>query len=272
MKRVPKGASPRSLDSFKRASSRSTWDQMRSDALWGGKNAYAECRATTLSNQGGLCAYCEVDIRDSDPLKCRIEHFHPKADVQGDINWALEWANMLAVCTGGSRPELPEGVHYRQPIAENLSCDAHKDRMITIGKLAKTCEGLILDPLQIPAHPNLVEVSWTTGRLAANRRACDALDPWPGNQFDSLTELVNGSIAMLNLNCDRLASHRKLLVFDIERNKRKMRQDGLTADDAFATLARKYFAGRRWPAFFSTIRYCLGSAADAYLREAGYDG
>ena len=76
---------------------------------------------------------------------------------------------------------------------------------------------------------------------------------------------------MLNLNCDRLASKRKLLVFNIEHNKKTLRQRGVPASDYAEKLVNRYFS-MEWPEFFTTLRCCLGNAAEDYLHSANYQG
>ena len=141
MKHVLKGAEPPTLAFYAQAAPKSSWEQMRDDPYFQGQQAYQDCRSACITDQKGLCAYCEIDIRDNDPLKCRIEHFHPKSDQTTAHNWALDWQNMLAVCNGGSIEYLTASGFYLPPRQANLSCDAHKDRMIQQGQLPACCEG-----------------------------------------------------------------------------------------------------------------------------------
>lgn len=78
-------------------------------------------------------------------MKCRVEHFHPKSDQDPACNWAPAWGNLLVVCNGGSHPHVATPGYCLEPTTDNLSCDAHKDRMIqqagwdtdvALGKLA----------------------------------------------------------------------------------------------------------------------------------------
>lgn len=256
---------------YRKAVPAGTWEAMRNDVLWGGQQAYAECRAQAITDQGGLCAYCEIDIRDNDPLKCRVEHFHPKSDVISGHNWALDWNNMLAVCSGGSQSVLHAPSHYLQPLPANLSCDANKDRMIQSGKLPTDCAGLILDPQQIHAFPCLFKVSSVDGSIEPDPSACAGTPPWPNNQHACTFELVKHTIDMLNLNCNRLKQARLAVIRDIEKAKKQQRGKGYNADQGLANLATRYL-GHSWPRFFTTIRLRLGQAAEQYLKRNDFRG
>lgn len=270
MKRVRKQPEPATLHTYRVAVPNGTWEQMRDDVMLGGQLAYSNCRAQSIGDQAGLCAYCEIDIRDNDPLKCHVEHFHPKSDA-AERNWALDWQNMLGVCNGGSHRFVTTPGFVLEPLAENLSCDAYKDHQVQSGALAPACEGWILNPLELRAFPSLFKVSPTDGHLEPDVRACLAIEPWAGNNHATVVDLAQHTIDMLNLNCDRLKDARLVVVRDIERNKKRQREQGFDAAQGLANLTRFYFR-RNWPRFFTVIRACLGDSAENYLRVAGYQG
>lgn len=270
MKRVLKQGEPIALTNYRNRVPRSTWSEMKDDAHFGGPTAYDACRAQLISDQGGLCAFCEIDIRDNDPLKCRVEHFHPKSDITTAHNWALDWKNLIAVCAGGSyKFSLPP--YTLEPLQRNLSCDAHKDQMIQSGKLLEQCEGWILNPIELQASPSLFRVEKSTGRLLPDADSCAASPAWPDNPHPCLQALVQHTIDMLNLNCDRLCAARLSITRDIERSKKKQREAGHSAEQGLSNLAQRYLR-QCWPGFFTTIRLCLGSAADAHLANTHYQG
>lgn len=271
VKRVLKGIEPRALAAYRSAVPHGTWEQMKSDPHHGGQQAYQDCRCDSIHDQKGLCAYCEIGIRDNDPLKCRVEHFHAKSDIASTHNWALDWWNMLAVCNGGSNPHVDQAGFHLEPMSKNLSCDAHKDRMIQAGRLSVQCEGWLLNPLQLAASPSLFCLEKNTGHLLPDSAACAASPPWPDNRHSSVEALVQHTIDMLNLNCDRLTQARLCIVRDIERNKKKQRQADYTAAQGLANLARFYFKPQ-WPCFFTTIRLCLSPAAETHLQGIAYQG
>jgi uncharacterized protein (TIGR02646 family) len=270
MKCVRKGIEPQSLRHYRNCVPHGTWQEMRVDALFGGQQAYVDCRDTVIADQGGICAFCEIDIRDIDPNKCHVEHFHPKSDTTSTRNWALDWPNLFGVCQGGSNAYVDAPGHFLSPRKENLSCDQYKDQMIQAGKLPQACDGWILNPLHLPDSPALFRLEMSSGRLIANLDCCQ-LVTIQGNQHATTAMLVEHSINMLNLNCDRLCQSRLRIIRDIERAKKCQRESGYNATDGLANLVVRYFR-TRWPGFFTTIRLCLGSAAESHLQSVGYRG
>ena len=263
MKHTDKGPEPISLQAYRLAKPAATWDDLRNDALFGGEQAYKDIRTQTHADQGGVCAYCEIDVGNNDPLKSRIEHFHPKADTSTPMNWALDWPNMLAVCLGGSYRH-GSAPHTLEPLASNLSCDAHKDLLIQQGQLSSACEGWVINPLLLPGSPCLFRVDKFKGELLPHEGHCAAAAPWPGNMHADLQTLVAHTIKVLNLNCPRLCAARLAVVHDIERNKKKIAALKLKPEEGMARLAQRYLQ-HRWPAFVTTIRSCLGAAAEARM-------
>lgn len=271
MKRVLKGAEPIPLTQFRNASPQSTWEQMRNDPHFGGRAAYSACKSQAITDQGRLCAYCEISICEENLLTYRIEHFHPKSDINPANNWALDWNNLLGVCNGGSNPHIMEPGFYLEPTNANLSCDAHKDSMINSNKLPVSCEGYILNPLQIQATPTVFGVDFSTGKLKPNEENCKAIQDWPHNKHRSVSDLVQNTIDMLNLNCDRLNQARLSLIRSIERDIKKERAAGYTPQQVFTNLAQRYL-NKRWPQFFTVIRLRLGNAAESYLEITNFQG
>jgi len=271
MKRVLKGVEPPTLVRFKTAAPGSTWEQMRNHPHYSGQQAYQDCRSRCIADQHGLCAYCEIDIRDNNPLRCRVEHFHSKSDTTTNHNWALDWQNMLGVCNGGDNPHLTNPGFHMSPTTANLSCDAHKDRMIQQQHLPLRCEGWILNPQQLQSFPALFRLDKATGFLHPDANQCAISPPFANNQHATNQLLVQHTIDMLNLNCDRLAQGRLRLIRDIERKKKEQRQAGYTPQQGLMNLAQRYFQ-IMWPGFFTTIRFCLGHTAETYLKENAYQG
>lgn len=271
VKCILKSVEPLTLNSYRHSKPNSKWEEMKNDPIFNGEDAYRNCRFRIIDDQKGLCAFCEIGIHDNSPLKCRVEHFHPKSDHTTTHNWALDWQNMLAVCSGGSRPEISDPAFYLPPTKENLSCDAHKDMMIQSGKLQENCEGWIINPLQLPSSPSLFQVHKGTGKLKPNLASCAASEPWPGNKHADLATLVQHTIDMLNLNCDRLLQVRLLTIRRIEHDKKNQRTNGIDAQQGLRNLAQKYFMVP-WPRFFTTIRFCLGQAAEDHLNHIAFQG
>lgn len=269
MKRAAKGAEPAALQAYRQAQPQASWEVMRGDVLYGGQQAYTDIRTQTHQDQGGLCAYCEIDIRQNDSLKSRIEHFHPKSDREAGVNWVLAWDNMLAVCAGGSYRH-GTAPHTLEPLEENLSCDAHKDRWIQQKHLAEACEGWVLDPLRLPGWPeSLFRLNKFNGELQANAEACQKFDPWPGNQHADMQALVTFTIKALNLNCERLRQARLVVIRDIERQKKQQRLSGVGPQQGLDNVAQRCLR-QRWPSFVTTVCLCLGNAAWRHIQKQGW--
>lgn len=264
MKRVCKGSPPETLIEFIMGYPDATWEQMCDENT----HAANDCRVNAVHDQCGLCAYCERKISSDDPLHRRIEHFHPKSDKAGSHNWGLDWVNMLAVCDGGSRRSPKEGTYY--PLPGNLSCDEHKNHMINKKKLHSDCEGYVLNPLDVPPFPNLFTLDMSTGYLKPDEDACAAVEVRE-NAYNTTAELVSNTIDILNLNCDRLAEKRRRLIWNINRNIKTLRDYKVPPSEMHGKLVDRYFKSK-WPEFFTTIRCCLGSAAEEFLLYTNYVG
>ncbi|HBT97193.1 MAG TPA: TIGR02646 family protein [Desulfobulbaceae bacterium] len=255
MKRVEKGQEPEALLAFRQQQPDATWDEMRNED----RGAAEACWRQAIADQHGLCAYCERKIDGWPAHKRRVEHFHPKSDSSPDKNWHLDWQNMLACCDGGEK----EGSE-QHPLPENLSCDAHKNHLSNEKKLPPQVESELYNPLHLPAFPNFFAFDKRTGELRADAAACA--------QTSLDAAKLTRSIEVSNLNCQRLKDRRrKEIVFNIERNKKTLRQKGYLPEQVPAALVKRYFNGK-WPEFFTTIRCCLGKAAEDYLRAVNYQG
>ena len=213
MKKIRKSAEPAELTHFRTENPESHWDDFRDSGH------YDILRNAVFGDQGQLCAFCEVKIPEQSVRERRVEHFHPKSDQSTpDHNWALDWSNMIGVCVGGETQK-------EHKLPANLSCDAHKNYLINKRRLAEDCEGFVLNPLRIINTPCLFQFDKRTGKLKPDPDACAQLADID-NRYDSLVELVEKTIEILNLNCPRLADSRKVLLFEYERLQKQARNKG----------------------------------------------
>ena len=245
VKRILKGPEPDTLARFRAARPDATWEEMKNDAC-GGQEAYQDCRTQTLADQFGLCAYCECGLKD-EAGKITIEHIHPKSDASSAHNWHLDWRNLVANCRGGENEGGPE-----TPLPDNLSCGSRKGD-----------DRLAVNPLELPAFPNLFDFDKGAGHLLPNRAACAEA----GVDADALED----ALETLNLNCPRLTRKRREVLFAVERRLKIAQRKGYEPRCGMAEVARSFFQNR-WPECFTTIRCCLGKAAEDYLRSVGFDG
>jgi hypothetical protein len=171
---------------------------------------------------------------------------------------------MLATCNGGETDGAPEN-----PLPDNLSCDAHKNhiaqkkRLANNGALQPNMEGRLINPLDIPAFPNVFTLRRDTGRLAPDKSACD--------QAGIRESDLSGTIEALNLNCNRLAQARRNIAVAIEKRKKALRDKRHGPEKAVSIMVSQYLGGK-FPEYFTTYRCCLGKAAEDYLRKVNYQG
>jgi uncharacterized protein (TIGR02646 family) len=240
-----------------------------------------------IRGQRCLCAYCETRIAEgiSDAeiearkAEQRVEHFHPKEDVQRPPNWALHWPNLWAVCHGGS-DWPPEGEplnpdKHVEPLRENLSCDAFKNQQIESGKLHDLPDGWILSPAEIPAFPLLFEFS-PDGAPEPHKTNCQTVTI-PANQHPDTKTIVAETIRHLNLGCPRLNRMRSIARAQLEKRIEQARKanPGKPHHDVLLQLARRVFptdVNSPWPQFFTLLRWRLRDIAEQRLNEMGYTG
>jgi uncharacterized protein (TIGR02646 family) len=258
LKKINKSLPPNNLIQYAQQHPHDDWDDFRNSNQGAD---YQFVKTLIFNDQGGLCAFCEEKV--SDAYKQRVEHFHPKADINNsNHNWALDWINVIGVCLGGS--DVDKAIH---PLPANLSCDAYKDHLIVKGTLSMACDGYLLNPLQIAAFPCLFDLDKRTGELKA-KVDYEQINI-ENNYYDTVAELVEKTIEYLNLNCDRLNQQRLAVLrqYNQDIKKARQRQDG----NVFSELAKRWFQ-KQWPSFFTTRRILLNQHAENYLININYTG
>ncbi|MEN8219174.1 MAG: hypothetical protein ABFS56_22975 [Pseudomonadota bacterium] len=73
MKHCKKGPEPQELQDYRAQNPSATWDDFRNE----NRDAYRDVVETLITEQRGLCAYCENSLSEMDKM---VEHFHPKSD------------------------------------------------------------------------------------------------------------------------------------------------------------------------------------------------
>jgi len=255
MKNIIKGSEPGKLISYRENNPQGTWDNCKKN-----KNRRKEIQQRLLDDQGGLCAYCEIDLKagfDTEAADFRVEHFHPKSDTSSSHNWHLDWRNLLACCHGGSMPDIVDALNrFSSP---DHSCDVPKDN--------ENWDNIILNPLQITSFPPLFSFSRHTGSIHVHYEHCSAAN---------ISHIIaQKTIDKLRLDADRLKRLRKSILNKINDELRGMVSRGIDLQIAKETLAEAYLYKNNdghWPAFFSTIRDYLGDAAEKQLNVIHYAG
>lgn len=251
MKRIRKSAiMPQKLANFVKQRPAANWEQFRDKP-----GRYKELAQYLRLDQHNLCAYCEIDLLESNDTKTlddfRVEHFHPKSPHQPPPNWALDWGNLLACCHGGSQQDVADPERFTAP---DFCCDVPKD------DFDWTAE--ILNPLiDIPAFPCLFKYDEANGAMALDKETCPT----------ELHAKAQTSIDWLCLNAPRLLRMREGVLMGLNDQITMLLENGDTPAMAAATVAQAVFADP-WPRFFTAVRWYLGRAAEEQLQRMGYEG
>ncbi len=127
-------------------------------------------------NQHGLCAYCEIAI----PAWPRqIEHVIPQSDDEMGKSKALDIANLVACCVGGTESKASK--------RGGTSCGQAKGN--------QNDENFI-DPRLLPARPSLIKVL-SDGLIEVDEKACES----EGIPTARVRRTIDD---ILNLNAERL--------------------------------------------------------------------
>ena len=170
------------LDAYlARARGNATWQGYRRSRSKAGAARYKKLIESLTDLQHGLCGYCEIDLREDDR---QVEHVIPQSHPQHGAARALDAANMIACCRGGTSDS--QNTLGNRPTPRSPSCGQAKG-----GKTLP--DGL--DPRVLPALPSLTSVDFS-GRIEADAAACASC----GIAADN----VNAAIEILGLNVERL--------------------------------------------------------------------
>jgi uncharacterized protein (TIGR02646 family) len=264
LKKINKSLPPNALTIYESQNSTNNWDNDFRNHNSG--QDYKAIKQLLLQDQSGLCGYCEKKVSILQENKQRVEHFHSKSDVTNPIkNWALDWQNVFVVCLGGSGIDTDKSKH---PLPFNLSCDSYKDHLIQKNKLPVANEGYVIDPLKVTANPCLFYFDKSTGALSANKDACLHFN-YPQNKYPNTEALVEKTIEILNLNCQRLCDDRLEVLKSYNKEVTKARK--MNDRQGLEKLATRWF-NNKWPSYFTTRRILLGQHAEAYLVQIAYNG
>ncbi|HGM5491251.1 TPA: retron Ec78 anti-phage system effector HNH endonuclease PtuB [Serratia fonticola] len=231
------------------------------------KNAGAEgnreVNKALITEQGGICIYCEIDLKDANGRAIndfRVEHFFPEKpqvkDQRNDnINYALHWPNLFGCCTGGNAPYVIDAERrYTNP---EFCCD--------VDKANHDWTDQILDPLtEIPAFPPLFEFN-EIGEMKVSDDTCP----------ENIKQKSRQTIELLNLDTPKLQKFREEVIFNLKQQIFNEFDINIDINERMETLARSYLtqndSGMLQP-FFSTIRWFLGPVAEKVLHEINYNG
>lgn len=258
MKAIIKGEEPARLARYRQKNPAGTWEQFCTV-----KKRKAAVQQMLRVDQGGICAYCEIDLRERDQqgeADFRVEHFHPKSDKASGHNWALDWDNLLACCHGGSRPDVSEAKERFEEIHALRTCD--------VLKADHNWDTNVLNPLHLPADVCVFTCPRTSGgKLTLSQQAHD------DDRIDN--QRAQQTLDWHNLNAMRLSNLRAAVLNKLNDDLREKITEGMTIAKARADLARRHLRQDQdgnWPAFFSAIRSYLGREAELHLQSIGFFG
>ena len=160
------------------------WDGFRSHDAGA---SYRKLAEALMDIQHGLCGYCEVDIVEGDR---QVEHVVPQSDPQQGVANALDYANLIACCKGGTLL-TEDDERRRNPVKRNRSCGEAKGDLV---------DADFIDPRSLPALPSLLQVNFE-GRIETDMDACAT--------FGIAADKVEKTIDILGLNVERLRRARE---------------------------------------------------------------
>ena len=220
------------------------WEEFRSHNAG---TSHRELRDTLARNQHGLCAYCEIELRES---RRQIEHVIPRSDEMVGNQGTLDVANMVACCMGGTtKPGGNDaGDHHREPIRDNMSCGQAK---------GNRHDNAFIDPRDLPAVPSLTRVR-DNGLIEVDERACQDADFMPDH--------VTRTIEILNLNAERLRLARERWRDALVDKSQHVADDADRMNEWIRALLTPD-ADDGLPRFFTTARCYFGPVAERILDE-----
>lgn len=200
--------------------------------------AYKAVSAALEENQDGICAYCEIALRNNNR---QVEHFIPKSYTTPDSDLTFDFSNMVLCCFGGTnKHSCIDGEFSDDPSAKaNHSCGEYRK-----DKHPSDC---CLNPYDLPEFPLFRATLEMTGiGFAPDENAC--------RRAGISVELVQSTLEFLNLNCPRLARRRNIVWKELEEELASTE-----AEDDLADIAQSYLCADP-PAFYTTKLLCLADA------------
>ena len=260
MKRIYKNPEePYNLQRYRLRFPDETWERFRRYSSKG----YDEIKARLLKEQHGLCAYCEITLKQTDEDGTlddfRVEHFYPKSATEEDgHNYHLDWENLLGVCHGGSQAAVVDAEKRYSTLKTERTCD--------VPKSDKEISSKILNPLTLPMEKRIFHYS-SKGKMFVDDKFCP----------EELRVAAESTIKELNLNSLRLQRLRREVIQRVQDELYGMTCDpeltpeqleSLELELAYAWLTPN--AEGNYLPFFSAIRSVLNEGAEHYLAEQDY--
>lgn len=259
MKKIIKSVEPQSLTDYRALYPTDDWKKGFSKNA--GREGVTAVRNSLLQEQGGLCVYCEIDLKISENANndFRVEHFYPDnpettASRVGDgVNYSLHWDNLFGCCHGGSVSTVVDNSVRCNP--PDYHCDIHKAN--------NDLTDFLLNPLtDVPSFPAIFTFN-EDGKIFIN----EGLD-------DVLIDRATRTIESLRLNSATLDKLREAVISKLNDELLAMQERGDELGYSLCFLAETYLSknegGKYNSPFFSAVRWYLGPDAETFLERVGY--
>ncbi|MGX9461048.1 retron Ec78 anti-phage system effector HNH endonuclease PtuB [Shewanella sp. A14] len=227
-----------------------------------GSDGVKTVRESLIHEQGGLCVYCEIDLKLGEGKAnndFRVEHFYPDNPANhlskktDGINYSLHWENLFGCCHGGDVNFIVEkGTRYTKP---DVHCDINKKNHDWTDKL--------LNPLtDIPKSPALFYFD-ENGSISAKEH----------KDIGPLALKAKDTITLLSLDSKSLNSFRSAVIEKLN-HQLNLYDEKIPIDERLYDLACTFLSknemGNYNAPFFSIIRWYLADGAERFLNESGY--
>ncbi|MCK6523141.1 TIGR02646 family protein [Myxococcota bacterium] len=258
MKRIGTPVEPPCLAAWRDEHPDATWDEFRNenrDAPNGQRGCAKEVLETLIHAQRGLCAYCELSLREVPSHWPQVEHWHPKDPAQyPGHNWGLDFSNFMAACEGGEKaaPDLGRSL---PPIKKTKHCGSAKGN--------EDHTAVLLDPRRdVPQTPTIWRFD-PNGGIAVSPDAPQAHKA-----------RAEQTITLLNLDSPVLRRLRKQHWIELENDVQSVWEELGDSEEGYRSAVAKVTAERlglspegRLDQFWSTSRAFFEDIAEAWLAE-----
>ncbi len=225
------------------AGAKATWRGYSRSQSKAGRDRYRQLIEALTDLQHGLCGYCEIDLREDDR---QVEHVVPRSDPRHGAARALDAANMIACCRGGTADGQDARGQASAP--RSPSCGQAK---------GNSTDPSFIDPRILPALPSLTRVL-SDGRIEADENAC--------KQTGFSVDRVDRTIEILGLNVERLRRAREDIWNDLNDSWQKHHGDSDVMEKA-ARMELLPDGDGKLPSFFTTVRSYFSPLSESILAE-----
>lgn len=255
LKRSKLDHEPDCLREYREAHNEASWQEFRN----AGRTCYDTILHALWADQYGLCAYCEMDLNETDH---QIEHFFPKSHSREGHCPALEIDNFLLCCKGGTNTVTEsrqrEG-RCRKPLKDNCSCGQTKGETVLPDYLNPYAWSLPLIRTEI--------IPW--GNLAYEEKDnlvyLVKMIPWEEHcqTYGIAIAEMHNFIDILNLNCMRLQEQRGIFYKELLDASEAVPDNDIMNFVCWYILPQAGTLHR----FFTTARLFFSAKAEEVLRE-----